>query len=89
MTAPHTTDTITTGLKFDAISSHLVAQTSLAHRTALQKALKQVIALNKMLAIDLSRYQGEPSLIDLNLAHDLGLLLERALDRAYDRSFDA
>ena len=63
-------------------------KTSLAHRTVLQKALKQVIQLNQMLAIDLRRYQGEPSYIDLDLAHDLGLVLERALDRAYDQSFD-
>jgi hypothetical protein len=63
-------------------------KTSLAHRTVLQKALKQVIELNKMLAIDLRRYQSEPSYIDLDLAHDLGLTLERAIDRAIDRAYD-
>jgi hypothetical protein len=63
-------------------------KTSLAHRTAIKTALTQIIQLNKMLAIDLRRYQGEPSCIDLDLAHDLGLTLQRALDRAYDRSFD-
>ena len=63
--------------------------TSLAHRAALQKALKQVIGLNRMFSIELRRDTNAPTHLDLDLAHDLGLTLERALERAYDKSFDA
>ena len=62
------------------------ATTSLAHRIALRNALKQIIELNRMLSIELRRDANAPKHLDLDLAHDLGLTLQRALDRAYDQA---
>ena len=72
MTAPNTTTP--------------AATTSLADRIALRNALKQIIELNRIISIELRRDESSLKHIDLDIAQDLGLTLQRALDRAYDKA---